>query len=313
MQLSVEAGTLKAPGRLREVRGRELRQGGARRRRSRSEPSNHADRCAPLRRLLIAAAAGRRDGGGRRPPRRASRPACSSRRAGARLRAARLRRHRADAGPLPRQGRAAVVRLHPLRGRLPDHAGDAGAGAQRAGRGGRRGAGGLRDRRSGARRRRRSMRAYLAAFDPSFVGGTGRPEVLAAVRKSYGVVADKVPMGRRLRRRPHLVDLPDRPRRQAARDDALRPRRRGLRARRQAAAGEVTDGDARRRGPGEVARVRDAGDLAAGAARPGCAGLGCAGADRAGFARRAVRDPARHLGAPHGGRQGRDPAATRSA
>ena len=39
------------------------------------------------------------------------------------------------------------------------------------------------------------MKAYLAAFDPSFLGGTGRPEALAAVRKSYGVVADKVPVG----------------------------------------------------------------------------------------------------------------------
>jgi protein SCO1 len=36
------------------------------------------------------------------------------------------------------------------------------------------------------------MRAYLAAFDPTFVGGTGRPERLAAVRKDYGVVARKV-------------------------------------------------------------------------------------------------------------------------
>ena len=46
------------------------------------------------------------------------------------------------------------------------------------------------------------MKAYLAAFDASFVGGTGKPEVLAAMRKSYGVVADKVPMGRQLRRGP---------------------------------------------------------------------------------------------------------------
>ena len=38
------------------------------------------------------------------------------------------------------------------------------------------------------------MKAYLAAFDPSFVGGTGKPETLAAVRKNYGVVATKVPM-----------------------------------------------------------------------------------------------------------------------
>lgn len=36
------------------------------------------------------------------------------------------------------------------------------------------------------------IRAYLAAFDPGFVGGTGSPEALAAVRKAYGVVAEKV-------------------------------------------------------------------------------------------------------------------------
>ena len=39
------------------------------------------------------------------------------------------------------------------------------------------------------------MKAYLTAFDPTFIGATGRPEALAAVRKSYGVVAEKVPMG----------------------------------------------------------------------------------------------------------------------
>lgn len=39
------------------------------------------------------------------------------------------------------------------------------------------------------------LKAYLAAFDAGFVGGTGRPDVLAAMRKSYGVVAEKVPMG----------------------------------------------------------------------------------------------------------------------
>ena len=39
------------------------------------------------------------------------------------------------------------------------------------------------------------MKAYLAAFDASFLGATGRPEALAAVRKSYGVVAEKVPVG----------------------------------------------------------------------------------------------------------------------
>jgi len=39
------------------------------------------------------------------------------------------------------------------------------------------------------------MKTYLAAFDPSFVGGSGKPEVLAAMRKNYGVVANKVPVG----------------------------------------------------------------------------------------------------------------------
>ena len=38
------------------------------------------------------------------------------------------------------------------------------------------------------------LKAYLAAFDPSFVGGAGQPERLAAMRKDYGVVARKVPM-----------------------------------------------------------------------------------------------------------------------
>lgn len=39
------------------------------------------------------------------------------------------------------------------------------------------------------------MKAYLAAFDPGFVGGGGRPEVLAAMRRDYGIAATKVPMG----------------------------------------------------------------------------------------------------------------------
>jgi protein SCO1/2 len=36
------------------------------------------------------------------------------------------------------------------------------------------------------------MRTYLAGFDPSFVGGTGEPDRLAAVRAAYGVLAEKV-------------------------------------------------------------------------------------------------------------------------
>ena len=35
------------------------------------------------------------------------------------------------------------------------------------------------------------MRAYLAAFDPTFVGGTGSSSKLAAVQKDYGVTATK--------------------------------------------------------------------------------------------------------------------------
>jgi protein SCO1/2 len=35
------------------------------------------------------------------------------------------------------------------------------------------------------------LRAYLTAFDPSFVGATGAPAELAAVRKAYGVQASR--------------------------------------------------------------------------------------------------------------------------
>ena len=39
------------------------------------------------------------------------------------------------------------------------------------------------------------MKDYLAEFDPSFVGATGRPDALAAVRQSYGVTAVKIGTG----------------------------------------------------------------------------------------------------------------------
>ena len=39
------------------------------------------------------------------------------------------------------------------------------------------------------------MKEYLAEFDPSFVGATGRPDALAAVRQSYGVTAVKIGTG----------------------------------------------------------------------------------------------------------------------
>ncbi len=39
------------------------------------------------------------------------------------------------------------------------------------------------------------MRQYLTAFDPSFVGGTGTPPQLAAVRTDYGIsVTNKIPI-----------------------------------------------------------------------------------------------------------------------
>jgi protein SCO1 len=36
------------------------------------------------------------------------------------------------------------------------------------------------------------IRQYLTAFDPSFIGGTDTPDTLAAMRKRYGVVAEKI-------------------------------------------------------------------------------------------------------------------------
>lgn len=39
------------------------------------------------------------------------------------------------------------------------------------------------------------MRAYLGGFDSTFVGGTGTPAQLAAVRKNYGVMAERKNIG----------------------------------------------------------------------------------------------------------------------
>ncbi|HEY0662250.1 MAG TPA: SCO family protein [Lysobacter sp.] len=41
----------------------------------------------------------------------------------------------------------------------------------------------------------KQMRAYLGGFDPSFVGGTGTPAQLMAVRQQYGVMAQRKPVG----------------------------------------------------------------------------------------------------------------------
>jgi protein SCO1/2 len=40
------------------------------------------------------------------------------------------------------------------------------------------------------------LKQYLASFDPTFVGGTGTAPQMAAVRKSYGVTAEKVGTGK---------------------------------------------------------------------------------------------------------------------
>lgn len=39
------------------------------------------------------------------------------------------------------------------------------------------------------------MRDYLAVFDPSFIGATGKPDALASVRQQYGVTAVKQSAG----------------------------------------------------------------------------------------------------------------------
>jgi len=39
------------------------------------------------------------------------------------------------------------------------------------------------------------LKHYLAAFDPTFVGGTGTTAQMAAVRASYGVTAQKIGSG----------------------------------------------------------------------------------------------------------------------
>jgi protein SCO1/2 len=39
------------------------------------------------------------------------------------------------------------------------------------------------------------LKKYLGTFDSTFIGGTGTPDQLAVVRKSYGITAEKVPAG----------------------------------------------------------------------------------------------------------------------
>ncbi len=39
------------------------------------------------------------------------------------------------------------------------------------------------------------LKKYLGNFDRTFIGGTGTPDQLAAVRKAYGISAEKVATG----------------------------------------------------------------------------------------------------------------------
>lgn len=39
------------------------------------------------------------------------------------------------------------------------------------------------------------LKKYLSAFDSTFIGGTGAPDQLAAVRKAYGISAEKIGTG----------------------------------------------------------------------------------------------------------------------
>ena len=76
------------------------------------------------------------------------------------------------------------------------------------------------------------LRTYLRTFDPTFIGGTGTAEQLAAVRESYGIAVGQQPGVLVL---AFLVHVPDRSRGKDPRADAVRAQQRRLRARRQAA------------------------------------------------------------------------------
>jgi protein SCO1/2 len=67
------------------------------------------------------------------------------------------------------------------------------------------------------------LKQYLAAFDSTFMGGTGSAAEMATVRSSYGVTAEKHGTGRqRLRCRTFVIHLSHHPRRQVTSLDAVR-------------------------------------------------------------------------------------------
>ena len=184
----------------------------ARQRRFRCEPARAREQLRRAGGLLALLCAGRgRSRCSRRSRRiegRRVRPASARRRTSP----ARLGRRRAEAQQLSRQGRAAGIRLHVLHGRLPDDAGHLCGSAPQA-----------RPRRPPTFRSSTSpwirsattagrLRKYLGAFDPTFVGGTGTPQQLAAVRTDYGITAEKKVYRRQLHLCAFLVHLSDRSR-----------------------------------------------------------------------------------------------------
>ena len=141
------------------------------------------------------------------------------------------RRQAARPRALSRQGGAAGVRLQHLRRGLPDHAGHARGRAQEARRGRRRTCRWSTSRWIPERDDAAQMKKFLAAFDPTFVGGVGTRAQIDAAQKSYGICSTKTGARRRqLHHRPFVVHLHDRSRRRLARRHALRPHRRRLRA-----------------------------------------------------------------------------------
>lgn len=141
---------------------------------------------------------------------------------------------------VPGEGGRPPVRLHPLPEDLPGDAHEGDAGVPHAGSAGLRGAAHLRDRRSGARHARAPAR--VPGLLQSDVPRRHRPGGEAA-GGGQGVRRDRHQGGlrgqaARLRDAPLLVDLPDRPGRNAPGDGSVRQGARVHRPRHQAAAPE---------------------------------------------------------------------------
>ena len=107
----------------------------------------------------------------------------------------RLRRLDSHSQSLSRQGGAAGIWLYPLPQRLSGHAGGSRPGASEARSPWRQQVQVIYLTVDPERDNAERLKQYLAAFDPSFVGGTGTAAQMAAVRGSYGVTAQKVGSG----------------------------------------------------------------------------------------------------------------------